>query len=274
MSNYKSLLYEKVEPNIGIVTFNTPDRLNAITAQRLDDLEAVLGEVERDRQLGALILTGGEGRAYCVGLDLELLDRAFYDIPYFESVIHRINGIVLRLEALPIPTIAAVNGYARAGGFEISMGCDFIVMADEAQIGDVHTDAGVLPAVTSMRLARRVGTQRAKEIIWTARWMDGPQAVASGLALWSVPRAQLRAKAVQFAASMSSKPGPCIAANKSVFQMSVDQPIEQGVANEIAVFVKFMTDEPYGKEGYAAYREGREPFWKLAGATAVTAPRA
>ena len=73
---------------------------------------------------------------------------------------------------------------------------------------------------------------------------------------------------------MSSKPGPCISANKSVFQMSVDQTIEQGVANEIAVFVKFMTEESYGKEGYAAYREGREPFWKLAGATAVTAPRA
>ena len=61
---------------------------------------------------------------------------------------------------------------------------------------------------------------------------------------------------------MTSKPGPCIAANKSVFQQSVDATIEQCVDNEIAVFVRFMTEEPYGKEGYAAYREGREPFWK------------
>ena len=259
---YETLRYEVVEPRVAIVTFDTPKRLNAISEKRLDDIEAVLGVVEKDAGLGALILTGGEGNAYCVGLDLDLLDRAFYDIPYFERVIRRIDGIVLRLEALAIPTIAAINGYARAGGFEISMGCDFILMADEALIGDVHTDAGVIPAVTSMRLARRIGVQRAKEIIWTGRWMTGAEAVDGGLALRSFPRASLRAEAIAFAASMTSKPGPCIAANKSVFQRSVDQPITQGVENEIAVFVRFMTEEPYGKEGYAAYREGREPFWK------------
>lgn len=267
-----SLRYERVADRIGIVTFDTPDRLNAISEQRLDDLEAVLTAVEDDAEIGALILTGGDAKAYCVGLDLDLLDRAFYDIPYFESVIRRIDGIVRRLEALTIPTIAAINGYARAGGFEISMGCDFILMADEALIGDVHTDAGVIPAVTSMRLARRIGVQNAKALIWTGRWMTGPQAVACGLALRSVPKATLRDEAIAFAASMTSKPGPCIAANKSVFQRSVDQTIDQGVENEIAVFVRFMTEEPYGKEGYAAYREGREPFWKVAAAEPNPSP--
>ncbi len=264
MTAYASLLYETVAPQIGIVTFNTPARLNAISEQRLDDLEAVLTAVERDTALRALVLHGGPGNAYCVGLDLDLLDRAFDDIPYFESVVRRINGIVLRLEALPIPTIAAVNGYARAGGFEISMGCDFIVIANEAKIGDVHTDAGVLPAVTSLRLARRIGTQRAKELIWTGRWWSGAEAVAAGLALWSVPRAELRGKAIAFAASMAGKPGPCIAANKSVFQDGADKPIADGVEIEIAAFVRYMAEQPYGKEGYAAYREGRKPFWQAA----------
>ena len=82
----------------------------------------------------------------------------------------------------------------------------------------------------------------------------------------------MRDKAVEFAASMGCKPGPCIAANKSVFQMSVDQTIEQGVANEMAVFVKYMNEEPYGKAGYAAYREGREPFWKVRGSPPTLAP--
>jgi enoyl-CoA hydratase/carnithine racemase len=259
---YTTLHYEKVEPRIGIVTFDTPDRLNAITERRLDEIDAVLTEVERDPDLGALILTGGEGNAFCVGLDLDLLDRAFDDIPYFERVVHRLNGIVLRLEALSIPTIAAVNGFARAGGFEICMGCDFIVLADEAKIGDVHTDAGVLPAVTSVRLSRRIGTMRAKEVIWTGRWLTGPEAVGCGLALWSVPRAALRSRSIAFAASMTTKPGPCIAANKSVFQASVDRTVEEGVATELAVFVRYMSEQPYGKEGYAAYREGRKPFWQ------------
>ncbi len=267
---YETLKYEVVEPRVAIVNFDTPVRPNAISEKRLDDIEAVLGVVESDPAPGALVLTGGEGNAYCVGLDLDLLDRAFYDIPYFERVIRRINGIVLRLEALPIPTIAAVNGYARAGGFEISMGCDFILMADEPLIGDVHTDAGVIPAVTSMRLPRRIGVQRAKEIIWTGRWMTGAEAVECGLALKSFPRARLRDETIAFAASMTSKPGPCIADNKSVFQKSVDQPIPQEVENEIAVFVRFMTEEPYGKEGYAAYRDGGEPFWEQNGTAAAS----
>lgn len=63
---------------------------------------------------------------------------------------------------------------------------------------------------------------------------------------------------------MTTKPGPCIAANKSVFQKSVDRTIDECVENEVEVFVRFMTEEPYGKEGFAAYREGREPFWKTA----------
>ena len=174
----------------------------------------------------------------------------------------RVDGIITRLEALPIPTIAAVNGLTRAGGFEFTMGCDFVLIADDAQYGDAHTDSGVLPAAATLRLARRVGPQRAKEMIWTSRWYVGPEAVAAGLALRSVPRAQLRAEAIAFAKTITDKPAAVIAASKRVFQKGVDASLADGVEIELQNFMHYLRTEPYGREGYTAYREKRLPFWK------------
>ena len=260
-SAYQTLRFEVVD-GVAIATFTTPQQLNALTEQRMDELEAVIDEVQRRADIGALVLHGGEGKAFCVGLDLDLLDKAFAHIPYFMQVVTRLAGLIARLEALPVPTIAAVNGFARAGGFELALACDFLLMADEGLIGDAHTDAGVLPAASSLRLKRRVGEQRAKEVIWTARWYTGPEAVAIGLALRSVPRAALRAEAQAFALTLTDKPRACIAANKSVYQRGVDATLAEGVAIELQVFEAYMGGEPHGREGYTAYREGRPPSWK------------
>ena len=256
-----SLSYQK-QDQLGTITFTTPERLNGISEARLTDLESVLDDVEADGDIAALIITGGEAKAFCVGLDLDLLDRAFSDIVYFESVVRRLALIVSRIEALPIPTIAAVNGYARAGGFEISLGCDFIIVANEASFGDVHTDAGVLPATASIRLARRIGEARAKELIWSARWLKGQEAVDFGVATRSVPLASLQADARAFATTMTNKPRACIAYNKAVFQQGRDMDIADAVELELKNFVRYMTEQPYGKEGYRAYRDGRQPSWR------------
>ena len=258
---FTTLNYEKKD-QIGVITFSTPESLNAISEARLTDLENVLTVLESDGELGALIITGGMAKAFCVGLDLDLLDRAFDDIPFFEKVVRRLSLIVNRVEALPIPTIAAINGFARAGGFELSLACDFIILANEASFGDVHTDAGVLPATATIRLARRIGEQRAKEVIWTARWLKGQEAVEYGIALRSVPLASLQEEAVAFAASMTNKPRVCIASNKRVFQQGRDIDIPAAVELELNSFVRFMTEETCGKEGYRAYREGRQPSWR------------
>jgi enoyl-CoA hydratase/carnithine racemase len=261
--NYETLALE-MHGGIAIATFTTPRQLNSISERRLDELDDVVAQAAKDETIRALILTGGDAGAFCVGLDLALLDRAFKDLPYFMRMVGRVGRVITAIEALPIPTLAAVNGYCRAGGFEIALGCDFIIMADEARIGDAHTDAGVLPAASSLRLKRRVGEMRAKEVIWTARWYQGAEAVAAGLALKSVPLASLRDEAVAFARTITDKPRACIAANKSVYQRGVDATVAEGMAIELNVFEDYMGSEPYGLEGYTAYREGRAPSWKVA----------
>ena len=258
---YSTLRFEKAD-RIALVTFSTPENLNGITVTRLDELEAVLDLCAADEDLGALILTG-EGKAFCVGLDLDLLDQAFGDLDYFDRIVARVNGIITRLEQLDIPTITAHNGFTRAGGFEIALGCDFMIVADEAKIGDVHTDAGVVPAAVTLRLRRRVGDQRAKEILWTAKWYKGQEAVDVGLALKSVPLASLIDEAKTLARSMIDKPRPTIAALKQVLRDGLNLSVAEGAALELKTFAHYNRTQPYGHEGYTAFREKRLPFWKV-----------
>ncbi len=259
---FTTLRYEKID-GIAIATFSTPANLNAITEARLDELEAVLTDCETDETVRALILTG-EGRAFCVGLDLALLDRAFADLDWFDIVVGRVNGIITRLEQLDIPTITANNGYTRAGGFEISLGCDFMIVADEAKVGDVHTDAGVVPAAVTLRLRRRVGDQRAKEILWGARWYKGAEAVAIGLAIKSVPLASLRDEAIAYARGMTDKPRATLATLKRVLRDGEGLSVADGAALELRTFAHYNRTQPWGREGYTAFREKRVPSWKAA----------
>lgn len=254
-------LRREIIDGIAIMTFATPDNLNGITEQRLDEIEAVLTEVEADANVRALIITG-EGRAFCVGLDLALLDRAFSDLDWFDQIVERMNTIITRIEQLDIPTITANNGFTRAGGFEISLGCDFMIIADEAKVGDVHTDAGVVPACATLRLVRRVGLQNAKEILWTAKWYKGQEAVDIGLALKSVPLANLRDEAIAFARTLTDKPRATLAVLKRIIRDGAQLSSAEGAALELAAFSHYNRTQPYGREGYTAFRENRIPAWK------------
>ena len=269
---FSTLRYEIDEAGIGLMTFATPARLNAISEARLSEMEAVLDAAAHDPALRALILTGEGDRAFCVGLDLDLLDRAFADLDYFQSIVTRVSGVIARLEALPVPTLAAINGVTRAGGFEFALGCDFVIVADEADFGDAHTDSGVLPAAVTTRLKRKIGDQRAKALIWSARYLRGQEAVDWGLALRSVPRSRLIAEAKAFLLTLIDKPRSVIAASKRVLQATADMPLDEAVAFELATFARYMREEPHGREGYTAFREKRPPNWKPAPAAASARP--
>jgi enoyl-CoA hydratase/carnithine racemase len=260
--SYTSLRYEK-DGGIGVLTFATPDRLNAISAARLDEMEAVLDAAAKDESLRAFIITAEGEKAFCVGLDLDLLDKAFADLDYFQATVTRVSKIIERIEALPVPTLAAINGLTRAGGFEFSLACDFVIVADEAQFGDAHTNSGVLPAAVTTRLKRKVGDQKAKNLIWTAVFLKGQQAVDYGLALKSVPRAQLLEASKAYLRTIIDKPKAVIAASKSVLQKTDDLTLQEAVALELDVFQRYMRDEPYGREGYTSFREKRAPSWTL-----------
>ena len=257
---YRTLTFD-IRDRVGYVQFSTPETLNSISEARLEDLEGVIARVKNDHEVRALTITG-TGRAFCVGLDLDLLKRAFHDMQYFETMIRRLQSVLLDLESLPIPVIAAVNGLARAGGFELAIACDFLVIANEARIGDRHTNLGVLPGGgCSQRLPRRVGEQRAKALILLAPWLSGEQAVEYGLALRSVPLADLPAAVEEMMSELRHRPRECSAAIKSAMHAARTLDSAQAVEFEIRTFVEYMSKLPYGLEGYEASLAGRPPNW-------------
>lgn len=243
----KTLNYE-VRDKVVYVTFATPKRLNSITEERLDDLNAVMDLAESDTTIHAMTITG-EGRAFCVGDDLDLLKRAFDDLDYFGDFLRRFNDVLLRLERLEIPVVAVVNGIARAGGFELAISCDIILIADEARIGDNHTQVGVMPGGgATQRLPRRIGAQAAKELIWSARWLTGPEAAACGLAWKSVPLEQLNEACEALLAGFRDKPRAVLSIVKQTMQAGEGLSLDAGIDLEIRNFVDYTRKEAYVRE--------------------------
>lgn len=239
-----------------------PEALNSLNEDVLDDLERLLTFVEGDPVVRVLVLTG-VGRAFCVGLDLDTLDGAFASPDVWEALIDRIGGLALRLELLPVPVVCAVNGLTRAGGFELMLACDIVVMAHSARVGDAHTTFGVIPGGGStVRLPRIVGAARAREIFLTGRWVDAKEAVDIGLVVRAVPDDDLVSTAAQIAADLAGKSRDCLSALKRQLKAVEGLSVEAALPIERRHFVDYVTPaDSDGQEGYRAWREERPPTW-------------
>lgn len=245
---------------IATLTLDRPDAMNALDEATLAGLAAALPEVAAS-DARALVITGA-GDAFCVGLDIELLGRAFADTAYFKDVLERLKRILLDLEALPIPVITKVNGLARAGGFELILASDLAIVASEARIGDTHLAFGIPPGGGAVaRAPRRLGAQRARELLLTGRWLTGDEAVEYGLALRAVPRDGLDAAVEEMCATLRPLSRAALAATKAALNAAADVPLREGLDIETEWFIRYLTDEPTAREGYQAFVEKRKPRW-------------
>jgi enoyl-CoA hydratase/carnithine racemase len=251
----------EIRERIGYATLNRPKALNALDEEVLSDLAALLPRVAADQEVKALVFRGA-GEAFSVGLDLDLLERAFSDTGYFRDVLERLQRLLLDIEALPVPAIAAVNGLARAGGLELALACDLILIADEARVGDTHLAYGILPGGgATQRLPRAIGRQRARDLILTGRWIHGPEAAEMGLALRSVPRAGLDAAVEELAARFRTLSRATLGATKAAIVQGESLPLASALDLEIDLFIKYLEEEPTSREGFQASIERRDPVW-------------
>lgn len=250
-----------VRDRIAYLTLNRPAALNAIDEDVLAALPRCLEQADLDEAVKALVV-GGAGEAFCVGLDIDLLGRAFADPVYFRDVLERYRDILCAIEALSVPVVAAVGGLARAGGFELLLACDLVVVAEEARIGDNHLAFGIVPGGgATQRAPRALGRQRARELVFTARWMDGREAASSGLALRSAPRARLGDAVEDLVAPLRTRSRAALAATKAAMNDGERDALRQGLDAEIERFMAFLTTDPAAAEGYRAFVERRDPEW-------------
>jgi enoyl-CoA hydratase/carnithine racemase len=257
-TRYDTLLVSERNDAIWVV-LNRPEALNATTATMLHELGEVISRAHHDEDVRALVLTGA-GRAFCIGSDLAFLSDALKpgNLDQFRDYLIRINSVFLALEALPIPTIAMVNGKARAGGFEMLLACDLVILADDARVGDVHTPFGHMPgAGATQRLPRKIGYQLAFEIICSGRWLTADEAVSCGLAFRAVPRDQLRLATEEVVSSLVDKTRPSLGYIKRAMQRGMGLPLEDGIALESHCYLEYLATCAAPLEAFRVNQERR-----------------
>ena len=195
-----TLVLTEKRDGIALVTINRPDTMNALSAALRDELAATIEVLEADVDTRVLILTGAGTRAFTAGLDLKELGQADG-----AALSARVRDPVRALANFSGPTIAAVNGVAVTGGFELALACDVLIGSPNARFADTHARVGILPGWgLSQRLSRLLGPSRAKEISLTGNFVDAEQACAWGLINTIVSEEELIAHAFGLAEDMIS----------------------------------------------------------------------
>ncbi len=256
---YENILFE-VDGGVGVLTFNRPKVLNALDAKTIGELADAVGRVEADRAVKALVLTGAGEKAFVAGADIAAMSRMSpLDARRFAEAGH---GVLARLEALPIVTIAAVNGFALGGGCEVALACDLVYASEKARFGQPEVSLGLIPGFGgTQRLTRRVGITRALEMILTGDHYDAARAKEAGLALEVLPAADLLPFAMAQARKIAGKAPIAIAAAKRVVREGADADLR--TANELerqAFAALFGTEDT--REGTRAFVEKRAAAWK------------
>jgi enoyl-CoA hydratase/carnithine racemase len=249
----------RVAPPFATLTLARPDALNALDPVMARELHDALSRVEAAPGLKALVLEG-EGRAFCAGADLRYMESVMKNPPKLKAYIELLNGLFFRLEALPVPVIAAVHGYCLAGGLELALACDLVLAADDAQVGDQHANFGLMPGGgATQRLPRKVGYQRAMELMLTGRRLSGAEAAQWGLALRAVPADKLDAELQSLLDQLRSKSAESLRRIKAAVHRGLDLPLKDGVTQEIESFVDYLSSSPDPAEGIRAFKERRPP---------------
>ena len=195
---------------------------------------------------------------FAAGADITGFQEAF-DTGGDVDLAGSLSAVVRRMERLSKPVIAAVRGYALGGGLELAMGADFIYMADDAQVGQPEIKLGIIPgAGGTQRLTRLVGLGKARDIVYSGRFVGAEEALAIGLAHKVVPAADLVATAMEDAAQWATGPTVALGAAKHAINEGLGQTIDDALATESARFKDTFGTED-AREGVAAFLGKREP---------------
>jgi enoyl-CoA hydratase len=246
-----------IETGVATVTINRPESLNALNTATLRALSDILDTLAGNASVRAVIVTGAGDRAFVAGADI-LEMRAFS--PLEARAFARLGQeTFFKLERLPQPTIAAVNGFALGGGCELAMACDIRVASTKAQFGQPEVKLGILPGFAgTQRLPRLVGAGIAKELILTGAMIRAERAWQIGLVNHVVEPDQLMAKAREIAAQIGAKGPVAVRLAKQAIDEGMNMDIDRGSQYEAELFgLSFSTADQ--KEGMKAFLEKRDP---------------
>lgn len=255
-TDYETILVER-RGRTGLITLNRPKALNALNLQVMTDVVEAARELDRDPEIGCLVLTGS-AKAFAAGADIKEMQPR----DYMEMYLSDWFAVWDQFAQLRKPTVAAVSGYALGGGCELAMMCDVLLASDTAKFGQPEIKLGVIPGIGgSQRLTRAVGKAKAMDLCLTGRMMDAEEAERAGLVSRIVPADQLLETALETAETISTMSAPIAMMAKESVNRSFETTLTEGVRFERRLFhATFATADQ--KEGMAAFVEKRQPEFR------------
>ena len=254
-----NVLLEK-KGNVAVATINRPQALNALNSAVLTDLDELVNVVSADSDIRALVITGSGAKAFVAGADIGEMSTLTPEEG--EAFGKHGNDVFRRIETLPIPTIAAVNGFALGGGCELSMACDIRICADTAVFGQPEVGLGITPGFGgTQRLARLVSPGMAKQLIYTARNIKADEAYRIGLVNAVYPAEELLPQAEKLANTIAANAPIAVRACKKAINEGLQVDMDAAVVIEEKLFGScFKTADQI--EGMGAFLEKRkhEPY--------------
>jgi enoyl-CoA hydratase len=258
----QDVIQYEVDDGVATIWLNRPEVKNCVNWALLTELGAALERAEDDDDV-RVVLIRGRGNTFCAGADLNMLDSEFLGTTNNSVKIAQVSARTFdRAFNLGKPTVAVVEGYAVAGGFELMISCDFAIAADDAKVGDFHIRRALFGGAGPIyRLPRYIGLRKTKELLFTGKLLSGRECEDWGLANVSAPAAELDQAVADFVAPMKDKSAFTMRITKLAANRGLDGDTETLIALEsMTCNVAHQSED--AREGVQAFLEKREPVWK------------
>jgi enoyl-CoA hydratase len=255
---YQNLIYD-TDGGVGIIRFNRPEVRNALNWDTWMEFEDALKRLHADPNQRVAIVTGAGDEAFVAGADIRMLkERSPQDAINAST---KVNEILVFMESMDEPVIAAINGYALGGGCELALACDIRLASDRAQIGQTEVRIGIMPGYGgNVRLLRLVGPGHAKEMIYSGKIISAQEAERIGLVNRVIPHEKLWEEATALAKQIARGPAAVHVAKKSLFLASGHSYLE-ALRRDSELYGDVYKTQDF-KEGVTAFLEKRKPVFK------------
>jgi methylglutaconyl-CoA hydratase len=242
------------------ITLQRPEAANALSLALLQELNEALDEVSHSQDTRVVILTGSGDKAFCSGADLK--ERITMNEAQVRQTVNLIGDTIRKVESLPQPVIAAINGVAFGGGLELALACDLRYAADHVQLGLTETALAIIPgAGGTQRLPRIIGLTKAKEWIYTAKRVTVEEALAVGLLNQAVPKDQLMDVVLEVANRIATNGPLAVRQAKRAIDSGLQTDLSKGLAIEAECYDAILPTEDR-LEGLKAFQEKRKPQYQ------------
>ncbi len=249
----------EIRDRIATITLSRPGKRNSLTLKMFTELDRAVGEIAGRTDLRVVVVTGDQA-TFCAGDDLQELGAM--GPSRVRAFLASVQETYTRFESLPTPVVAAVKGYALGGGLELALACDLILCSEEARLGLPEVNLGVLPGLGgTIRLPRRVGLGRARELVYSGRTLTAGEALDMGLVDGVFPEESFETRVEDYAGMLASKSPTALALAKSTLNRGMDASLEAGLALEREAFA-YCFALPDAKEGISAFLEKRKPVFE------------